>query len=109
MDEGDYGRMLAKIAHSYATAKLGGGYFRPILINIIKGIRPFALTHLIWSQIETVEDSVDLHELSIEHKYPGSERFVIVWIRLFFPWKTPAHLVVAGEWRRMPQPLIGPQ
>jgi len=97
MDNGDYGRMLAKIAHAYTVAALGENSFRPFLTNIVRGIQPLNLTHFIGSQIQTTGDATDLHEISIERNFLGNERLVVVRIRLFAPWKTPAHLVVAGE------------
>ena len=55
MDAGDFGRMLAKIGHSYAVAELGLDGFKPVLTNIIRGQRPFSLTHYIGSQVTTTE------------------------------------------------------
>jgi hypothetical protein len=96
MDDGDYGRMLAKIAHAYAVAALGERKFAPLLTHIVKGIRPYNLTYLIGSQPQTISEPTALHEISVEDNFPSAEHLVVVRIRLFAPWKTPAHLVVTG-------------
>jgi hypothetical protein len=72
---------------------------RDCLALIIRGVRPYYLTHFIGSQLQTTDPAADLHEITILSDTPESQRYVIVRLRLFAPYKTPAHLVVAGEWR----------
>jgi HNH endonuclease len=95
-DAGDFGRMLAKIGHSYAVAELGPHGFKPVLTNIIRGQRPFFLTHYIGSQVTTTEQGTDLHEVSFDKMGLDGGLFVIVRVRLFATYNTPAHLIVVG-------------
>jgi hypothetical protein len=97
MDAGDFGRMLAKIGHSYAVGELGIDGFKPALTNIIRGQRPFFLTHYIGSQFTTAELGTDLHEVSFDKTGLDGGVFVIVRVRLFATYKTPAHLIVVGS------------
>jgi hypothetical protein len=97
MDEGDLGRMLAKIAHSYTVAEKGLDTFRPFLCDIIRGEKPYYLSHYIGCQLSTVNDASDLHEISFDDTGIDAGRFIVVRIRLFANFKTPAHLVVVGE------------
>ena len=96
MDAGDFGRMLAKIGHSYAVAELGLGGFNPLLNHIVQGHRPFFLRHYIGSQIATTRQGKDLHELEFDKSGLDRGLFVIVRVRLFATYNTPAHLVVVG-------------
>lgn len=95
-DEGDFGRMLAKIAHAYAVAELGLAGFNPLVTHIIRGERPFFLTHYIGSQPVTTDKGGDLHELDFDKTGLGAGMLVIVRVRLFATYNTPAHLVVVG-------------
>jgi hypothetical protein len=102
MDAGDFGRMLAKIGHSYAVAQLGLDGFKPVLSNIIRGQRPFFLTHYIGSQVVTTEQGTDLHEVSFDKTSLAAGAFVVVRVRLFASYNTPAHLVVVGTRQSSP-------
>jgi hypothetical protein len=97
MDEGDFGRMLAKIAHSYAVAEMGLDSFTPFLCGIITGIKPYLLSHYIGSQLVTTDEPIDLHEISFDTSGLDQGRYLVVKVRLFAPYKTPRHLVVVGE------------
>jgi hypothetical protein len=96
-DEGDYGRMLAKIAHSYAVAELGWGNFRPFLVSIIRGSKPYYLPHFIGSALGKAPPHTDLHHIEIDQGGLGVGRFIVVKIRLFANRDTPTHYVVVGE------------
>lgn len=97
-DGNDYGRMLAKIGHAYAAAELGCGNFHPDILHIIKGVKPYCLTHFIGSGLNMNNlPSDDLHEISLATDIPGAERFVVVKLRLFSNRKTPTHYVVVGR------------
>jgi hypothetical protein len=50
-NEDDFGRMLAKIAHSYAAAELGCGNFHSFLVHVIRGVKPYFLPHFIGSGV----------------------------------------------------------
>jgi hypothetical protein len=95
-DDGDLGRMLAKIAHSYAVAA-AGETFKPLLAHIIRGRKPYFLPFYIGCQIVTQDQPSDLHEVSIVRSGLGSDRYVVVRVRLFSTFNTPAYLVVAGD------------
>ena len=95
-DKDDYGRMLAKIAHSYASAELGCGNFRPFLANAIRGIRPHYLPYFIGSALGKSPPYTDLHQIAIDNTGLGG-KFIIVKIRLFSNRDTPTHYVVVGE------------
>jgi hypothetical protein len=88
MDAGDFGRMLAKIGHSYTVAQLGLDGFKPVLTNIIRGQRPFFLTHYIGSQVVTTEQGTDLHEVSFDKTGLAAGVFVVVRVRLFATYNT---------------------
>lgn len=96
-DEGDVGRMLAKIAHAYAVAELGFGNFKPLLTNIIRGIRPYNLPYFIGSAMGKAPPHSDLHHIEIDQGGLGVGRFIVIKVRLFANRDTPTHYVVVGE------------
>ena len=66
-EEDDYGRMLAKIAHSYAAAELGCGNFEPFLVHVIQGVKPYCLPYLIGSGVgKNAPPFSDLHQIEID-------------------------------------------
>jgi hypothetical protein len=93
----DYGRMLAKIAHSYAAAELGCGSFDPFLVNAIRGIRPYYLPHFIGSSIGKAPPFSDLHQIEIDKTGLGGSAYVVVKLRLFSNRDTPTHYIVVGR------------
>jgi HNH endonuclease len=98
--EDDYGRMLAKIAHSYAAAELGCGNFDPFLVHVIRGVKPYYLPYFIGSISDfggSKALSDDLHEISLDHNFPSAEPYIIVRLRLFANRNTPTHLIVVGR------------
>jgi HNH endonuclease len=96
--EDDYGRMLAKIAHSYAAAELGCGNFRPFLEHVIRGLKPYYLPYFIGSDfVKDKPPSDDLHDISIDQSIPGAEKYVVVKLRLHANRNTPTHFIVAGQ------------
>ncbi len=102
-DEGDYGRMLAKIAHAYAVAELGCGNFQPFLVHIIRGIKPYYLPHFIGSALGKTPPYDDLHQIEIDQGGLGGigvGSLIVVKIRLFANRDTPTHYVVVG--RKLP-------
>lgn len=97
-EEDDYGRMLAKISHSYAAAELGCGNFHPFLVHVIRGIRPYYLPYFIGSDlIRNKPPSDDLHDISLDDSIPAAEAFVVVKLRLFANRNTPTHFIVVGR------------
>ncbi len=96
----DFGRMLAKIGHSYAVAELGESTFEPYLNNIIRGIAPYYLPYYIGGVLQNADVATDLHEISIfDDIFTKDRRLVIVRIRLFAAFNTPAYFVVPGAFR----------
>jgi hypothetical protein len=95
IDEGDLGRMLAKIGHSYAVAVADDG-FKPLLTHIIQGRKPYYVPYYVGCQMTTQDPPEDLHEVSIVRNHFGSANYVVVRVRLFATFNTPAYLVVAG-------------
>jgi hypothetical protein len=94
-----FSRVLAKIAHSYAVAKLGLEGFHPLLIDLIHQRNVEKAPELVGSETETPPPASGvLHELSLM-PHPS---FILVRIRLFASSAadgvgTPAYLVVAGN------------
>jgi hypothetical protein len=96
----DYGRMLAKIAHSYAAAELGCGNFHPFLVHVILGVKPYHLPYFIGSLQDfggNKKLSDDLHEISLDNSIPSAEPYIVVRLRLFANRNTPTHLIVVGR------------
>ena len=90
-----FGRMLAKIAHSYAVAELGLTGFTPLLLDIIKDPDTPFMGHLVGGGFESGEQPRDdLHEISIDPLF--LPRRVVVQIRLFVTSGLPTYWVVAG-------------
>ncbi|HTC03575.1 MAG TPA: HNH endonuclease [Xanthobacteraceae bacterium] len=96
-EQDDYGRMLAKIAHSYAAAELGCGSFHPFLIHAIRGVKPYCLPYFIGSGIGKQPPFPDLHQIEIDNSGLGGESLIVVKIRLFANRDTPTHYVVVGQ------------
>jgi hypothetical protein len=96
-EQDDFGRMLAKIAHSYAAAELGCGSFHPFLVHIIRGVKPYYLPHFIGSGIGKQPPFSDLHQIEIDAGGMGGASLVVVKIRLFANRDTPTHYVVVGR------------
>jgi hypothetical protein len=95
MDEGDLGRMLAKIAHGYALAEASEP-FTPLLTHIVLGKKPYYLPYYVGCQITTQDPPQDLHEVSLVTDGFGDDKYIVVRVRLFATFNTPAYLVVAG-------------
>jgi HNH endonuclease len=95
--EDDFGRMLAKIAHSYAAAELGCGNFQPFLVHVIRGVKPYFLPYFIGSGLGNSPPFSDIHQIEIDKAGIGGGAFVVVKIRLFSNRDTPTHYVVVGR------------
>ena len=79
------GKMLAKIAHAFATAELGYGNFRPHLLDIILNRPPLYISQYVGG-IRDVEPPLgnDLHEIEIDKTGLGKGHYVIIQIN-FLP------------------------
>jgi hypothetical protein len=97
-----FSRALAKIAHSYAVARLGVYGFKPLLRDLIHGRNVGRGPELVGSEPEVPPPATDnIHELELDLlQYP---KFVVVRMRLFAGFSIagehamPVHVVVAGE------------
>ena len=95
----DFGRFLAKIAHSYAVAVHGLGSFVPFLTDAIRGIRPTRLSHYIGKIDPRVplKDYNHLHVLEDGFIRIGHRELLVVRVRLLAVDNYPAYEVVVGE------------
>jgi hypothetical protein len=87
--------MLAKIAHAFATAELGLGAFRPLLLDTIDGTASNP-TLYVGGVPGDEPDGEDRHELTLQFIDKASEWFVGVRIRLFADLGFPTYYCVAG-------------
>lgn len=94
----NFGRMLAKIAHSYAVARLGIDGFSPLLTDIIKGKVQY-LGFLIGTETKHQNAAAHMHELfiySLRLKQDSDNLYVAADIRLFAEHCLPKYRVVVG-------------
>ncbi|WP_229189948.1 hypothetical protein [Bradyrhizobium brasilense] len=97
----DFGRFLAKIAHSHAVASIGPGSFEPVLINAIRDLRPMYLSHYVGAALNgntPVLPTEHLHTLQIGQVQfdETGERIVCVRVRLFAVYGFPAYDIAVG-------------
>ena len=88
--------LLAKVAHSYATAKMGVGNFEPFLPQIITTGDLSNCVQFIGGILDQEPETNNLHEVSFEREIapPG---IVAVRIRLLACLGTPTYFVSAGR------------
>ena len=95
---GEFSRMLAKIAHAYASATYRER-FKPALRKIIKGNSEF-FTYWIGSEEHIAKPEDDLiHKIGHHVAIKDGKTYVIVMLRLFAFMGTPEFKIVAGELR----------
>jgi hypothetical protein len=102
LDTYSFTRMLAKIAHSFATAHMGVGGFRPLLPELIlddSGSELAARNLLQFvgglPDLEPREDL--LHWIRIEDPTPENIHFIVVRLRLFAMLGSPTYRIVVGR------------
>lgn len=95
---GDFARMLAKIAHTYAIAEHGMDSFEPMLTEIILG-KDDRLPFLIGGDetLPTLESEPYLHNIYRQDCAIGGVHHMLVAIRLFAFIGMPRYLVVVGK------------
>lgn len=94
----NFGRMLAKVAHSYAVARLGIENFRPLLTDIIKG-KVQNLAVLIGTETKHHDAGAHMHTLflySLRMKEDSGSLYVAAEVRLFADHNLPKYIVVVG-------------
>jgi HNH endonuclease len=95
----EFGRLLAKIAHSYAVAELGLNSFFPLTLDVILG-RTDDISYVVGGSYEIAPRVPDAgHLTSIEYRVDPymKKSLIIVNIRLFASIHTPSYHVVVGR------------
>ena len=98
VDTTQVGRLLAKIAHSYAMAELGVEAFNPLLLDIIKDKNATFIGQYVGDAMAFNNPGTDLHEIDIDPFFER-HRYVVVRVRLFANYGLPTYWVVVGERR----------
>ena len=88
-----YARMLAKIGHAYAWAKLGHE-FKPILNDLILNKPQDFPIDVIGGTMELPAHGTQLHEIEL---LPEWEGYLVVRLRLFSALQMPIYYVVVGK------------
>lgn len=92
-----FGRMLAKIAHSFAAAELGLGGFRPLLNDLILGKPTRHAAQFVGGTFEPEAKGQERNEISISLMSAVFRDYYVVRLRLFADLEMPSYLIVAGE------------
>lgn len=94
----DFARLLAKTAHSYAIAALGGDGFQPLLNNAVRGVEPMNLSDLIGETVIPPQSaSTQRHLLACAwEQSPEGRELLLVYVRLFGNRNSPMYCVVTG-------------
>lgn len=87
---------LAKIAHAYATAKLGSGEFTPVLLPFLRGEEDEKRFHYVGGSLDDCPASDSLHEIDLRSCKHGDDDCLLVRIRLFAYLGAPLYWVFAG-------------
>lgn len=93
---GDFFRLLAKIAHSFAVAELGINAFKPFLIEYISGKIDLD-DYLLGGVSDTQPKGTHLHDISLEERLTGDRKLIVTRVRLFSCLQGPTYLIVTGE------------
>jgi len=96
MDTQRFSQMLAKIAHSYAVARLGLGNFSPLLLSHILKTEGYPW-HFVGGDDAPLLSSTALHELSCNECEANGKRYIVVRVRLFAFLGAPNYSVVVGQ------------
>lgn len=89
-------QMLAKIAHSYATAELGYKSFFPYLNSYIRG-SAINVFDFVGSETTISPKSATLHEIRLSIEQRADVALVVVTLRLFAFLGTPTYEIVVGQ------------
>lgn len=94
-----FGRMLAKIAHSYAVALVGNGAFKPFLLDLILNDHN-RINYYIGNEKQNgpISQEPDFFSLGLHSmKLPNGKDALYVKIRLFSWLLTPVYVAIVGE------------
>lgn len=105
---GEFCRMLAKIAHSYASA-VYRELFKPSLRKIIKGNLNSATFWIGGVAPLAPPDNGILHKVGHQIVAKDGKSYVVVSLRLFAFMGTPEYLIVAGEFLGRDDQIIRPK
>jgi hypothetical protein len=90
-------QFLAKVAYSYAVAKLGDGAFSPLILDLVLG-KTYYFRHWVGGELEIPPaNEHEIHKIDLAIRSVGNRKLVIVRIRLFSFLGTPIYDVVVGE------------
>lgn len=87
-----FGRMLAKIAHSYVVAELGVDGFTPFLPGLILGESAY-YSYYIGSPVGLENPAPELHTLKLDRL----NEMIVVYVRLYAKFGGPSYMVVVGQ------------
>jgi hypothetical protein len=92
-----YAQFLAKMAYSYAVAKLGDGTFWPLILDLVLG-KTMWFRHWVGGEPQAPPaDENEIHQISHHIRTVGDHKYIVVRIRLFSFLGTPVYDVVVGE------------
>jgi hypothetical protein len=93
-----FSRMLAKIAHGYATAIVGLDAFTPLATELIRGLSDNA-PYLVGGEMAAGTDPLPgvLYDLNLERRLEGENEYLVSRIRIFSHLGAPRYHVVVGK------------
>lgn len=92
-----FGRMLAKIAHSFAVAELGLNGFRPLLNDLILGQPTTHAAQFVGGGISPDPKGLERNEISVSVISGVHRDYHVVRLRLFADLEMPTYEIVVGE------------
>jgi hypothetical protein len=92
-----FGRMLAKIAHSFAVAELGLNGFRPLLNDLILGKPTRHAAQFVGGVLTPEPKGQERNEISISQISGVWRDYHVVRLRLFADLEMPTYEIVVGE------------
>jgi hypothetical protein len=92
-----FGRMIAKIAHSYAAAELDLAGFRPFLTDFILGKPTAHGAQWVGGEFAAEPKGTERNEISINLWSALYKDYYVVRLRLFADLEMPIYLIIAGE------------
>jgi hypothetical protein len=104
LSPGEFWKLLAKVAYSFAVAKYGYNSFEPFLKEFILGLDEFVGPHFIGGAysaenlpVESIGSFPGLHEARLLTIEFGGRRLLVCRLQLFAPLLAPVYDVVVGS------------